>query len=64
MQTIAKATSENHKLGKYTNANKALQEQNEENKKLKELIPNIDYDEFETIFGFRYETLPSTKIKL
>lgn len=58
---ITEKVKENHKLGKYLNANAALSKSNEESKKLKELIPDIDEDRFFSIFGIRYSEIPNRK---
>ena len=57
-ERVSKAVSENHKLGKYKNAEKALQSINSKNKMLKKLFPKIDKDKFFELFGFYYEDLP------
>ena len=54
---MSKSLSEQHKLGKFENAEKALKQNNSKLRFLKQLFPEIDLDEFEKFFGFRYEEL-------
>lgn len=58
-ERIISAVKENHKQGKYLNAKESLKRCNSESKRLKELIPEIDREKFETIFGFSYDSLES-----
>lgn len=59
--TIGKKVAENHKKGLYKNAINSLAKENELSKQLKTLIPEVDLNKFEEIFGFRFESLPATK---
>lgn len=51
---ISNTLSQRHKEGRFENAKKALQAINDKNKFLKKLFPEIDYEEFEKLFGFSY----------
>jgi hypothetical protein len=57
-QKVTAAVSNNHKLGKYVNANIALQKCNQYNKMLRELFP-VDKDEFFEFFNIVYDEIPS-----
>lgn len=58
-QKVTAAVSNNHKLGKYVNANIALQKCNQHNKMLRELFPIVDKDEFFEFFNIVYDEIPS-----
>ena len=58
-QKVTAIVSNNHKLGKYVNANIALQKCNQHNKMLRELLPIVDKDEFFEFFNIVYDEIPS-----
>ena len=56
-ERITQGIKNNHKKGKYLNANIALKKCNAESKRLKELYPIIDRDKFLDIYGFEYDSI-------
>ncbi|WP_300924746.1 hypothetical protein [uncultured Clostridium sp.] len=60
-QNIVNAVIQNHKLGKYKNAEKALKDSNLKSKQLKELCPQINFVKFREIFGFDLLTIEPRK---
>lgn len=60
-ERITQGIKNNHKKGKYLNANIALEKCNAESKRLKELYPIIDRAKFLDIFGFEYDSIEKNK---
>lgn len=58
-QRISESLSKAHTAGKFKNAERALKENNQKNKKLKELFPTIDKDKFFELFNFDYDSIDS-----
>ena len=57
IDTISKKVSDNHKLGKYTKAEKCLKEYDTKCKTLKQLFPKIDEELFKELFNIEWASL-------